>query len=151
MDQPEGWTWQDRAEGSIRRGTTLDPNVEPIDDIRAFPTAYLPTRLLITVDDDNGAYDQEVKTLHEAAGAFGWQLQLEEPAARSRLTAEVPWFVRARLLTPDEPGRGESPVPPDAWRVLQRARRISRSVMPRTSLEHVLSIDPVGLNPFTRT
>ena len=151
MEQPEGWTWQDRAEGSIRRGTALDPNVERVDGIRAFPTAYLPERLLITQDDDNGAHDREIKTLHEAAGAFGWQLIIDEPEQRRGLTAEIPWFVRARLITPDEPARGESPVAPDAWRVLQRARRISRSPMPRTSLEHVLSIDPVGLNPFTRT
>ncbi|HZU94042.1 MAG TPA: hypothetical protein VFF85_10500, partial [Microbacterium sp.] len=115
MEQPEGWTWQDRAEGSIRRGTALDPNVERVDGIRAFPTAYLPERLLITHDDDNGAYDREVKTLHEAAGSFGWLLILDEPDPRRGLTAEIPWFVRARLTTPDDAGGGESPVAPDAW------------------------------------
>ena len=69
MEQPKGWSWQDRAEGSIRRGTALDPSVEPVDGVRAFPTAYLQERLLITQDQvDNGqeAYDREIRALREA-------------------------------------------------------------------------------------
>lgn len=79
MDQPKGWTWQDRAEGSIRRGTALDPSTEPVDGIRAFPTAYLPERLLITrALGDGEAYDREVRTLRDAADTFGWQLEIED-------------------------------------------------------------------------
>ena len=133
MEQPKGWSWQDRAEGSIRRGTALDPSVEPVDGVRAFPTAYLQERLLITQDQENGQeeYDQEIHELREAAGSFGWNLEIESPdavRAAGPLVPGVPGFVRARLTTPDEPTRGESPVPPDAWRVLQRARRSSGTV-----------------------
>lgn len=177
MEQPRRWTWRDRAEGSIRRGTELDPTVEQIDGIRAYPTAYLPENLLVSmpVDGPNEAYEEEIRMLRDAAGSFGWRLEVPgspHDALRSQRAADlaaqqrsadrmrgahrellpgVAGFVRAQLTTPDEVVRGESPVPPDAWRVLQRARRISGSTMPRTSLEHVLSIDPVGLNPFTRT
>src|SRR5690606_22160377 len=79
MEQPPGWTWQDRAEGSIPRGSALDPSVDPVAGIRAFPTAYLPDRLLISerADDENGAYDRDLKILMEAASAFGWRLQVE--------------------------------------------------------------------------
>ena len=78
MEQPKGWSWQDRAEGSIRRGTALDPSVEPVDGVRAFPTAYLQERLLITQDQENGQeeYDQEIHELREAAGSFGWNLEI---------------------------------------------------------------------------
>ncbi len=73
MEHPRGWSWQDRAEGSIARGAALDPGVDPVEGIRAFPTAYLPDRMLITEhpDDENGAYDRDLKALMEAAGAFG--------------------------------------------------------------------------------
>ncbi len=77
MEQPQGWTWQDRAEGSIRRGTALDPSTEPVDGIRAFPTAYLPERLLITrALDEQEAYDRELRALRmpptPSAGGWSW-------------------------------------------------------------------------------
>src|SRR5690606_12284265 len=135
------WSWQDRAEGSIRRGSALDPSTEPVDGIRAFPTAYLPERLLITEadGDDHEAYDREMRALRDAADSFGWRVDFDGPQQARRRIADVPAVIRARITTPDEPTREESPVAPDAWRVLQRARRISRSTMPRTSLEHVVS------------
>src|SRR5690606_37936932 len=70
------WTWQDRAEGSIPRGTALDPSVDPIPGVRAYPTAYLPERMLVSVtpDDDDTALDRDLKTLAEAAASFGWRI-----------------------------------------------------------------------------
>ncbi|EEB9150623.1 hypothetical protein XL14_23640, partial [Salmonella enterica subsp. enterica serovar Paratyphi B] len=101
MEQPQGWTWQDRAEGSIRRGTALDPSTEPVDGIRAFPTAYLPERLLITrVVGDQEAYDREVRTLRDAADSFGWRLEIESSAWETgdgELVPGVAGFLRARL------------------------------------------------------
>ena len=128
MEQPRGWTWQDRAEGSIRRGSALDPSTEPVEGVRAFPTAYLPERLLIIRDEkDLEGADQEISTLRDAADTFGWLLEFDTAERETpELVPGVPGFLRARLTTPDQPTRGESPVAPDAWRVLQRARRMSR-------------------------
>lgn len=36
--QPKGWSWRDRARGSVVRATILDPGVEPIGDLEVFPT-----------------------------------------------------------------------------------------------------------------
>src|SRR5690606_41402373 len=91
MDEPRGWTWQDRAEGSIPRGAALDPSVDPIPGIRAYPTAYLPDRMLVSVtpDDDGNALDRDLKTVAEAAASLGWRIEVgrEDSGADTAVSA----------------------------------------------------------------
>lgn len=48
--QPKGWSWRDRARGSVISAEILDPGSEPLDAIEAFQTAYVPHRLLVSLE-----------------------------------------------------------------------------------------------------
>lgn len=72
---PKGWSWRDRARGSVITATTLDPGSEPLDGIEAFQTVYVPHRLLVSLDPDDKELDREggpFDRVRGAARAFGW-------------------------------------------------------------------------------
>lgn len=152
-------TWRDRYEAARARGVPLDPTSEPVDGITAYPTAYAADHLLIT---RLGSIDDALAALVAAARDFGWTVRLEtidgqptdvapalERAERALAEYELPTIYRVGILPDPDPARAQ-PVPPiDAWRLLQRARARARSDSDRAALEgisldHVLSIDPVG-------
>ena len=72
---PKGWSWRDRARGSIVRAAVLDPGTEPLDGIEAFPTAYVPDRLLVSDGGDPGRGAWRILAASRRAGA---------PAGRAR-------------------------------------------------------------------
>ena len=74
--QPKGWSWRDRARGSVVRATILDPGAEPLDGVEAFPTAYVPDRLIVS-DGGAGLPARNLDRLRAAAAVFGWGIVRE--------------------------------------------------------------------------
>ena len=73
---PKGWTWRDRARGSVVRATILDPGAEPLDGVEAFPTAYVPDRLIVS-DGGAGLPERNLDRVRAAAAVFGWGIVRE--------------------------------------------------------------------------
>ena len=144
-------TWRERIDARRSVGVPLDPSVERLEEIPAYPTRYLPDRLLVT----NPELLAEIQSLlQDAAAEFGWSIEpnatLGDPEAEggaaSRSTRRsldprrentVPVDVhpdtlrRVRIFRDPKRGVDDQPVPPiDAWRVLQRAR--ARLLRPET-------------------
>ena len=65
--QPKGWSWRDRARGSVISATVLDPGAEPLDGVEAFQTAYVPDRLLVSDDAGAGLLEGNLDRVREAA------------------------------------------------------------------------------------
>ncbi|MFH8249085.1 S8 family peptidase [Microbacterium sp. B2969] len=135
----------------------LDPAGEPPNSV--FPTIYVTDELLI---DRNFIDEAAFAQLTTWAARAGWTLEIVRPAPtievaaseQSGLTASRPpvrsrgasMTVRARLRLAHD---GERVVAdPDAWALVREVRRTDwgrRGI----GLNHVLSTDSLGLNPFT--
>ena len=70
--QPKGWSWRDRARGSVISATVLDPGAEPLDGVEAFQTAYVPDRLLVSDGAGAARMEGNLDRVREAAAVFGW-------------------------------------------------------------------------------
>jgi len=158
--------WRERYDAARGQGVPLDPTSEPVRGVNAYPTSYDRSHLLVTVAD--GALDELLELLRQAASDFGWGIELqnmdgspltpEDASARAqrwREALELPTVHRVEIFPQPSPDKEDQPVPPiDAWRLLQRARaRVSanggRPEVPGVSLDHVLTVDPFGsTNPF---
>jgi len=168
---PRPTTWRQRYEAARARGVPLDPKSEPVRGVTAYPTSYDPDHLLIT---RLGALDNLMAALETAAGDFGWEVELQTMdgvptdhasalarARRARDELDLPTIYRVGIRRGPRVGRDDEPVPQvDAWRLLQRARAraiesagqnasdaaIARrlAALKGVSLDHVLSVDPVG-------
>ena len=149
--RPPRLTWRERIDARRSVGVPLDPSVERLEEIPAYPTRYLPDRLLVT----NPELLAEIQSLlQDAAAEFGWSIEPNatlgdseaEGGTASRSTRRsldprrentVPVDVhpdtlrRVRIFRDPKRGVDDQPVPPiDAWRVLQRAR--ARLLRPET-------------------
>lgn len=165
-------SWRDRYDAARARGVALDPKSEPVEGVSAYPTSYDPDHLLVTTAE--GLSDR-LSWLQEAAEDFGWSVRLEtmdgvetglepalERARRARDELALPTIYRVAIFPDPKPGIDDKPVPPiDAWRLLQRARARARARalaagnqdaqfadLAGVSLDHVMTIDPIGLNPY---
>src|SRR3954467_1443324 len=67
--------WRERYDAARARGVDLDPRSEPVEGVRAYPTAYDPDHLLLTAgpDDISGV----LELLRPAAADFGWGVILQ--------------------------------------------------------------------------
>ena len=165
--------WRERYDAARARGVPLDPRSEPVEGVDAYPTAYDPDHLLITARDD---IVDVYNALVDAARDFGWGVVVEtidgertygtvdlrrggeafERARRARREFDLPTVYRVRIFRSPREGVDDQPVPPvDAWRLLQRARKRRQDNMSKidlggVSLDHIITIDPVGIrtNPF---
>lgn len=164
--------WRARYDAARARGVPLDPKAEPVAGVSAYPTSYDPDHLLVTTVE---ALSDRLSTLQEAADDFGWSVRLEtidgvateiapalDRARRARDELSLPTIYRVGIFPDPKPGVDDKPVPPvDAWRLLQRARARARAraveagdvVAPfaelaGVSLDHVMTIDPIGVNPY---
>ncbi|HWM16489.1 MAG TPA: S8/S53 family peptidase, partial [Microbacterium sp.] len=153
------------------RGVPLDPKSEPVRGVTAYPTSYDPDHLLIT---KVGALESLMGSIEVAAADFGWEVELQTMdgvfteqapalarAQRARDQLDLPTIYRVGIRRGPRRDRDDEPVPQvDAWRLLQRLRaraiesageNASDSAIARKlqalkgiSLDHVLSLDPVG-------
>ncbi|HYI50211.1 MAG TPA: S8/S53 family peptidase [Microbacterium sp.] len=160
---PRPGAWRQRYDAARARGVPLDPRSEPVKDVTAYPTDYDPGHLLIT---RWGALDDLMKALEIAAGDFGWGIELQtldgvpidhasalERARRGRDELGLPTIYRVGIFRAPIPGRDDKPVPQvDAWRLLQRARARAgddaKTILAGVSLDHVLTLDTIGVNPY---
>ncbi len=159
--------WRERYDAARPRGVELDPKLEPVAGVAAYPTDYDPARLLVT---DAEKLTDILDELGIAAGEFGWGVRLQnldgtelEPAEavarerRARRDFDIPTIHRVFIYRSPKEGKDDQPVPPvDAWRLLQRARALTaddagrRKALDRVGLDHVLGVDPYGskTNPY---
>ena len=158
--RPE-WTWRERERGSRIRGVFLDPDVQPADLPEVHATFYQPDVLLIAPSARGRRRGDRIKRLDGLAKQWGWDVKradleepipdevrrmAERPGERMRLPG-VAQTVRARItISPDAEADPTRPVQrPDAWRLLREARREG---ITGVSLNHILTVDPIGVNPF---
>lgn len=158
----------ERYDGDWRRSErirwrVLDPAGEPRgeDDPAVFPreelpftvysTVYVADELIVRPSAKSADSDEIVDVptrildLQAIANRAGWELQEREledgrepnPASASR---------RARLTVAPSSVTSVTAQAPDAWEVLRQARR--DGVDGGVSLNHVISTDSLGLNPF---
>ena len=117
--------------------------------------------------------------MRAAAAVFGWGIvrerldhsELGDGESPERRLPGAPIITLVRLTTPERDD-AVSPALPDAWRVLQQVRRgvlrgrelvrradgtvdaaesLRAAGVDRIGLDHILTIDPIGVNPFTKT
>lgn len=141
---PSDGSWKDGPS----RWKVLDPAGEPRGTV--FTTVYVADELLVdTAIADAGVFG----ALEELAAAAGWvieQRDLEDPWSEAeggtgeQRSPGASATVRVRLDV--APSSGVVAATPDAWQLLRKARldKIDAGV----SLNHVLSLDSMGLNPF---
>jgi subtilisin family serine protease len=134
----------------VRRFAVLDPAGEPPGSV--FPTVYVADELLVDLKAADG---DAIERLRSLAGQAGWTLEengtLEDPLTDPEVREPIPRSrgaavsVRVRLGVAE--GRERVASTPDAWDLLRQARRDDfgwRGI----SLNHVLTTDSIGLNPF---
>jgi len=137
---PDAWR-------EARRFVVLDASGEAPGTV--FPTVYVADELLL----DPGPVEADVLgALQKLAVDAGWSVDPDPATPRAAETAAdersrgASESVRVRLsVTPGWEGVAATP---DAWSLLRRARGTgwgSRGI----SLHHVLTIDSLGVNPFT--
>lgn len=132
--------WRD---SETLRIAELDPAGEPKGTV--FPTLYVADELLL---DPARFAANAGGGIEELAEAAGWQLEYPGlsaplPEWTERSTGEAQ-SVLARISTVE--GRPAPAATPDAWQLLRQARLNGTAA--GVSLNHVLSVDSVGLNPF---
>lgn len=134
-----------------RRWSVLDPAGEPKGTV--FSSVYVTDELLV---DDRVVGTEDFERLRNLAALNGWTLSDEdledpivergtaEPRRRSRGASSSS---RARLSVAASQVAGTVGATPDAWRLLRQARH--DGIDDGISLNHVLTTDDLGLNPFT--
>ena len=131
------------------RWGVLDPAGEPKDSV--YSTVYVQDELLF----DPGTADSASEAkLRELARLAGWDLgpqELEDPyvdenGEQRRRSPGASRSMRLKLTVADSSETGVTAETPDAWQLLRQARRDGYSA--GVSLNHVLSTDSMGLNPF---
>ncbi|WP_345802845.1 S8/S53 family peptidase [Microbacterium sp. AZCO] len=133
----------------VPRFSVLDPAGEPPHSV--YSTVYVTDELLI----DTAVVDEEaLRSLRALAGTAGWRLEFEEDRRELAAFASRQTAPRSRGASTTVPVRlraertGERvAATPDAWALLREVRRSSwgkRGI----GLNHVLSIDSLGVNPF---
>ncbi|HYP73476.1 MAG TPA: hypothetical protein VEP72_05250, partial [Microbacterium sp.] len=147
--QPRTPQWRERFDATRGRGIPLDPSSEPVRGVDAYPTSYAAGHLLITATD--GRLEELLKRLREAAGDFGWGIELQnldgtpldEAAAsgraqRARDALNLPTIHRVGIFPQPSPDKDDQPVPPiDAWRLLQRLRARYGKDVQGVGLDHL--------------
>jgi serine protease len=132
--------WQD---SETLRIAELDPAGEPKGTV--FPTLYVADELLV---DTERRTVNDLGDIEELARAAGWQLEfpgLSDPLPEwSERTTGAAQSVRVRITT--APDRTRPATTPDAWQILRQARL--NGAADGVSLNHVISTDSMGLNPF---
>lgn len=150
-DDARGWTWRDRERASRARGVALDPAAQPAGDPDVFPTIYQPDVLLVRVDEKDAV--SVFARIGEQAEEFGWRVVDDGPSPRQRtadakappVRASAASTRRARIEVRPDAANTTPLQRPDAWRLL---RAVRRAAIPGVSLNHILTIDPIGVNPF---
>lgn len=126
------------------------PDDEP--DVEVYSTVYVADELIVT----GGSRDEVVSriggSLEAIARRAGWRIdsrELEEGRApRDREPGESV-SLRARLSVRRNDDDQITAGTPDAWEVLRQARANADGSADGVSLNHVITTDSYGLNPFT--
>ena len=169
-------SWREREAADEPRGVALDPTRDPVPGVQAFSTVYAPGHLIIT-----GAADAAISDLTEAGAELGWGVEPEPVSARrgaeltrariypapkpDRDDEPVPpvdaWrllqHARARAVRDGNRTEQSRQAARAATRGITRAADRRRFELPpdhplrQVGLDHVLSIDPIGINPHTKT
>jgi hypothetical protein len=137
----------------VPRLSVLDPAGEPADTV--FPTVYVSDEILV---DRATADPRALDGLQALAETAGWtvglgdrEISLEDPRTDPRTGAVLPRSPGAsrslRLRLGVSAGDGRVAATPDAWALLRQARRNDWGKA-GLSLNHVLTTDSLGLNPF---
>lgn len=134
------------------RWAVLDPAGEPKDSV--YSTVYVADELIVGIPPGEEDTESSVGRLRHLAELAGWELEslnLEDQytdengelqdrssgASRSR---------RVKLSIADSGSTEVTAETPDAWQLLRQARR--DGIDAGVSLNHVLSTDSLGLNPY---
>ncbi|WP_404431056.1 S8/S53 family peptidase [Microbacterium lacus] len=153
-------SWREREKASRSRAAFLDTAIAPLDGSDVYTTAYEPDVLLVLPAFGHESPSLSTPDLSGLAKKFGWIVTpepLEDPVRQPEPgedaeASPVPGrrkgvsdTVRARIsiapnVAPDVPVQR-----PDAWLLLREARRAG---IKGVSLNHVLTLDSMGANPF---
>ena len=123
------------------RWKVLEPAGEPKDEV--FATVYVADELIVRPHEGVDVPGR-IADLQSIALRAGWDLQelsLEDGREPGRSASR-----RARLTVAPTSGTAVTAQTPDAWEVLRQAR--ADGISGGVSLNHVLSTDSLGLNPF---
>ncbi|WP_309619300.1 S8 family serine peptidase [Salinibacterium sp.] len=153
--------WASRWSFPPVAASVLDATVEPVDGITAYPTRYVPSRLLVSTLRD---VDEAIAVLTKIADTLGWVLSRDEGFVTTRIAESeaagaarrrrLPWasgqLGLARLILTASSVAQQAP---DSWVLLQRARREwGIGALQGIGLDHVISISsPFGMTPFGMT
>lgn len=142
-DSPESREAHDEEwrRSELPRWKVLDPAGEQKDAV--FSTVYIADELIVR-PHEAGDVASRIIDLQAIANRAGWDLEevgLEDDREPGRSASR-----RARLTVAPSAGTPVTAQTPDAWEVLRQARR--DGLADGVSLNHVLSTDSLGLNPF---
>jgi subtilisin family serine protease len=145
-------TWREREQAGAPRGVLLDPLRDIVAGVTAYPTVYAPDHLVISGDPSRA-----LELLNLAARAFGWSVrpvQIRDDHYAGREGARSTALTRADIVRDADSDRDE---PVDAWRLLQRTRRIASRLDRIAGDANAGGIEPVRtfgrrlpLRPFPR-
>lgn len=149
------WTWREREAASRGRGKLLNPELEPSGGPDVYETLYVGDELLIDAKD--APPDALIEAIGAAADVFGWVVTpapleelvdggTEEEGQREPRSSGAARSSRVRISAAEDVPRGLPAQKPDAWLVLRELRR--RGTASDVSLNHVLTTDSIGVNPF---
>lgn len=139
-----------RREAQRIHVAALDPALAAAGDPEVFPTAYEPDVLLVAPGDKDDDFDGRIDALDRVAHSLGWTVAGEDledhPTGDRAHRRSRARSVRARISVAPRMDAATPIERPDAFRLLVEARRQGvRGI----GLNHILSIDALGVNPFT--
>jgi serine protease len=135
--------------GKPRGEEAVDDNYREEPGFPVYSTIYVSDELIVAGANRDAVREREGGIV-EIARRAGWSidpLNLEDDRSQSD---DAP--IRARLSVAPSTGSAGSGVTaqtPDAWEVLRQARADNDGSADGVSLNHVLTTDSYGLNPFT--
>ena len=122
-----------------------DPEAGATDDVRIYSTVYVADELIVRGSSRGEVLDR-IGGLEEVARRAGWTLSPRE-LEDGRTSTRTP-TMRARLSVAPTGLTEVTAQTPDAWDVLRQARRNADGSADGVSLNHVLTTDTYGVNPF---
>ena len=142
------WKVLDPA-GQPRGEETVDDNYHEEPGVPVYSTVYVSDELIVAGSNRDAVRNREGGIV-EIARRAGWSIDPLNLEDGRPVDPDAP--IRARLSVAPSTGSAGSGVTaqtPDAWEILRQARADNDGSAEGVSLNHVLTTDSYGLNPFT--
>lgn len=142
------WKVLDPA-GQPRGEEAVDDNYHEEPGVPVYSTVYVSDELIVAGSNRDAVRNREGGIV-EIARRAGWSIDPLNLEDGRPVDPDAP--IRARLSVAPSTGSAGSGVTaqtPDAWEILRQARADNDGSAEGVSLNHVLTTDSYGLNPFT--